>query len=359
LRPELRKNKEIERFRDSKKSGNVLGAAMNTNGSRHPKVLVVSTGGTIASRYDPVARALTSVGTGEDLLATLGGLAPPVDLVLEEFCNLGSNRIDLDTSLRLARRIADLIGDDAVCGCVVTHGTDTLEESAFLASLVISSPKPVVFTGAQRGMDERDADGPRNLADAICVAASPDARNMGVLVVFGGKILSAVDATKIHTSDVAAYASYDFGPLGVVDNGAVLLSRRLASYPTVDTRQMDTRIDLITLAMGADSRLFDAALASGARGIVLEAFGRGNATPQVVAGVQRATAKGVVTVVTSRCPQGRVLPIYGDGGGRDLEDAGAIFAGRLRGPKARILLCLVQANLTRREIVELFAVFGR
>jgi L-asparaginase len=331
---------------------------MNTNGSRRPKILVVSTGGTIASRYDPRARAMTSVGTGEELVATLGSLAPPVDLVLEEFCNLGSNRIDLETSLRLARRIAELIRDDTVCGCVVTHGTDTLEESAFLASLVIASSKPVVFTGAQRGMDERDADGPRNLADAIRVAASPDARNMGVLVVFGGQVLSAIDATKVHTSDVAAYASSDFGPLGVVDNGAVLLSRRRTNYPVVKADQIDTRVDLITLAMGADSRLFDAAVTSGARGIVLEAFGRGNATPQVVAAVKRAATAGIITVVTSRCPQGRVLPVYGDGGGRDLEDAGAIFAGRLRGPKARILLALVHASLTRRETVQLFAAFG-
>lgn len=268
----------------------------------------------------------------------LGTLAPPVELVAEEFSNVGSNRIDVETAFRLASRVSELIVDETVCGCVVTHGTDTLEESAFLASLVINSPKPVVFTGAQRGMDAPDADGPRNLADAIRVAASPDARETGVLVVFDEKVLSAVDATKVHTSRLDAFAAGDFGPLGVVDHGAVLLSRTLVGYPRIGAQRIESRVDLITLAMGADARLFEAAVASGARGIVLETFGRGNATPAVVAAVKRARVAGVRTVVTSRCSHGRVLPLYDDGGGRDLEDAGAIFAGRLKGPKARIAL---------------------
>ena len=332
---------------------------MSTKGSRGQKVLVVSTGGTIASRYDPVEKALMSVATGEELLSTLGPLAPAVDVRLEEFSNLGSNRIDLDISFRLARRIDELIRDDTICGCVVTHGTDTLEESAFIAHLVISSPKPVVFTGAQRGADQPDADGPRNLADAIRVAASPEAENLGTLVVFDGKVLSAIDATKLHTSRVAAYDSSGLGPLGEVDHGSVLIARRLSGYPTIKAQHIETRVDLITLAMGADDRLFEAAVGSGARGIVLETFGRGNATPQVTAAVARATKRGVVTVVTSRCPQGRVLPLYGDGGGRDLEEAGAVFAGRLQGPKARILLCLALPNLPPGQIAALFAQFGR
>lgn len=323
------------------------------------KVLVVSTGGTIASRYDPVEKALMSVATGAELLSTLGPLAPGVDFVLEEFSNLGSNRVDLETSFRLARRLDELLKDDTICGCVVTHGTDTLEESAFLANLVISSLKPVVFTGAQRGADQLDADGPRNLANAIAVAASPDAANLGSLVVFAGKVLCAVDATKVHTSSMAAYDSTGSGPLGEVDQGSVLITRRPVGYPTINAQYIETRVDLITLAMGADERLFEAAVASGARGIVLESFGRGNATPELVAAIARAKQKGIVTIVTSRCPQGRVLRLYGDGGGRDLEEAGAIFAGRLKGPKARILLCLALANMPEHEIAGVFAQFGR
>jgi L-asparaginase len=329
------------------------------DGTGAKKVVVVATGGTIASRYDAVGKALVSVASGAELLATLGLLAPAVDVVLEDFSNVGSNRICLDTSFRLALRIDDLLKDDAISGCVVTHGTDTLEESAFLASLVMKSAKPVVFTGAQRGADQPDADGPRNLADAISVAASADAANLGVLVVFAGKVLSAIDAAKVHTSDMAAYASSGAGPVGEVDHGSVLITRRLLGYPTIDADRIETRVDLITLAMGADDRLFEAAVGSGARGIVLECFGRGNATPAVAEAVARATQKGIVTIVTSRCPHGRVLPLYGDGGGRDLETAGAVFAGRLQGPKARLLLCLALANMPKRQIASLFAQFGR
>lgn len=321
--------------------------------------MVFSTGGTIASRYDPVGKALLSVATGQELLSTLGTLALPVDVVLEEFSNLGSNRIDLNTSFRLAHRVDELIRDDSITGCVVTHGTDTLEESAFLASLVISAGKPVVFTGAQRSADQPDADGPRNLADAVRVAAAPDAADLGTAIVFDGKILSPIDATKIHTSRLAAYEATGFGPLGEVDCGAVLITRRLTGYPKIDGRQIETRVDLITLAMGADARLIDAAGASGARGIVIEAFGRGNGTPEVVAAVSRAADKGIVTIVTSRCAQGRVLPLYSDGGGADLEKAGAVFAGRLQGPKARVLLCLALANVHPEEYPRLFARFGR
>ncbi len=331
---------------------------MDTNGSHSQKVVIVFTGGTIASRYDPTVRALTSIATGEDLLGALGSLAPPVDLLLAEFGNLGSNRIDLATSFRLARRIAELIGDDAVCGCVVTHGTDTLEESAFLTSLIVNSSKPVVFTGAQRGIDAPDSDGPRNLADAIRVAASPKARGMGVVVVFAGRILSAADATKIHTSRLAAYESNADGALGEVDGETVFTGRRPVAYPVIDAQRIDTRVDLIALSMGADARLFDAAVAGGARAIVLEAFGNGNATPEIVTAVKRATGAGILTAVTSRCPQGRVMPIYNDGGGRDLEDAGALFAGRLKGPKTRILLCLALPHLDRPNIVELLRSVG-
>jgi L-asparaginase len=331
---------------------------MNPSASHNPKVVIVSTGGTIASRYNAVGRALTSIATGKELLDTLGSLAPPVDLVLVEFSNLGSNRIDLETSFRMARRIAELIDDDAVTGCVVTHGTDTLEESAFLVSLVVGSSKPVVFTGAQRGMDAPDADGPRNLADAIRVAASPEARDLGTLVVFASQIFSAVDATKVHTSHLGAYESSGFGALGEVDGDKIVLGRKPVRYPPINSQVIDTRVDLIALSMGADARLFDAAVASGARGIVLETFGRGNATPDIVAATKRATDAGILTVVTSRCPRGRVLPVYDDGGGRDLEDAGAIFAGRLKGHKARILLCLVLGHVPRSKIVELFNFIG-
>lgn len=324
-----------------------------------PRILVVTTGGTIASRWDATARALRSVADGDELLASLGACAPDFEVTLDDFVNLGSNLIDLETAFRLARHIEARLHDDAVVGCVVAHGTDTLEESAFLTSLVVASEKPVAFTGAQRGADAPDADGPGNLADAMRVAASPEAVGLGTVVVFDGAVLGARDATKVHASRAAAFASPGVGPLGMVDRGELIVTHRPTRVPSFPTRSIETRVDLIALAMGADARLFDAAVESGARGVVLEAFGRGNATPAIVEAVARARATGVTTIVASRCPEGRVLPLYGDGGGRDLEEAGAIFAGGLRGPKARILLCLALANVARERRPDLFRAFGR
>lgn len=328
------------------------------NNSAAGKVLVISTGGTIASRHDAGRNALISVASGAELLMSLGSLAPDQEILLHEFSNIGSNLIDLPMSLRLARRIGNSLADEAILGCVVTHGTDTLEESAFLAQLVVSSDKPVVFTGAQRGADQPDADGPRNLADALRVAADPSAAGLGVMVVFDGKVLSAVDATKVHASRTMGFDSSGLGPLGEVDNGSVLIGRRPPSYPRPGGDDIETRVDLLSLTMGADERLFEAAIASGAKGIVLEGFGRGNATPKIVDAVSRATARNIPTIVTSRCPQGRVLPLYAEGGGRDLEEAGAILAGRLQGRKARILLSLALANGYRDDVAELCEQFG-
>lgn len=332
---------------------------MGAGNAARKTILLMSTGGTIASRYDPVAKALISVAGGDELLAAMGSLAPDVNIIHEAFSIVGSNRINLEMQLRLARRVDELLDNEAIHGCVITHGTDTLEEGAFLSRLALTTQKPVIFTGSQRGADEPDADGPRNLADAITVAALDDAAGLGPLVVFSGKILSALDVTKIHTLAVEAFGARSSGPVGEVDRGKVSITRRPWGFPTIKVKTLETKVDLITLTLGCDDRLFEAAVNSGARGIVLQGFGSGNATPEIVSAVDRATGNGVVTVVTSRCFDGRVLPLYGDGGGRDLQDAGAIFAGRLQGPKARILLCAALANIPISDIADVFEQFGR
>lgn len=308
-------------------------------------VVIVSTGGTIASRVDCGRDVVVSTATGSELLAQLGALAPAdVEVSAVEFCNLGSYRIDIETAHALAKRIEAVLANDAVAGVVVTHGTDTMEESAFLADLIVSSDKPVVFTGAQRHADEPDGDGPRNLADAIRVAAAPQARGLGALILFEQEFHAARDATKTHASRVGTFASAEHGKLGEVDDGRVIVQRRPAQRRHFRADCVETRVDLIKLVMGSDDRFVRCAIESGARGIVLEAFGRGNATPVVAAAVRDAVSQDIVVAVTSRCPKGRVMPIYGEGGGKDLEAAGAIFAGDLSGMKTRILLSVLLAG---------------
>jgi L-asparaginase len=298
-------------------------------------VVVVSTGGTIAMRPEPGTGKLVPATTAEELLESLDWPeAPPLEL--DDFLRVPSFDVHGEIALSLARRVLE---HDAPR--VVTHGTDTMEESVYLIDRVLGADAPpVVLTGAQRAADEADRDGPRNLRDAIRVAASPDAGGRGAMIVFAGEIHAAREVRKVHTSAVRAFGSPGHGPIGHVDGERVLFSRRPERRPPLPVPEKLAPVDLIRLHAGSDARFLRGSVDSGARAIVLEGTGRGNANDQVVAGVREAVAAGVAVVVCSRCVAGRVEPVYGRGGGRDLAEAGAVFAGDLAGPKARVLLQL-------------------
>ena len=299
-------------------------------------VVVVSTGGTIAMRPDPATGKLVPAVSGDELVEMLAWPeAPPLDL--DDFARVPSFDVHGELALALARRVAEHAGGGAPT--VVTHGTDTMEESAYLADLLLpAEAAPVVFTGAQRGAEERDADGPRNLRDAIVVAATPAAAGRGALVAFAGEVHAAREARKVHTSALRAFASPGYGPVGHVDAGTARFRRRPERREPLPAPERLAHVDLLRLHAGSDARFLRTAVETGARAVVLEGTGRGNANEQVVAGVREAVFSGVVVVVCSRCETGRVEPVYGRGGGRDLAEAGALFAGDLAGPKARVLL---------------------
>ena len=307
------------------------------------KVVVVSTGGTIGMRPDPATGKLVPAVSGEELVDTLGWRdGPPLEL--DDFARVPSFDMHGDLALALADRVSDHCRRDDVGGIVVTHGTDTMEESVYLVDRLLDSDKPVVLTGAQRAADEPDSDGPRNLGNAIRVALAPEARGRGALVVFDGEVHAAREARKVHTSALRAFASPGYGPLGHVDGTRVLFRRRPErSRPLRRPSAALPRVDLIRLYAGADDTLLRASVDAGSRAIVLEGTGRGNANERVFPGVEAAVQAGVPVVVCSRCVAGRVEPVYGRGGGKDLAEAGAIFAGDLAGPKARVLLQLVLA----------------
>jgi L-asparaginase len=302
------------------------------------RVVVVSTGGTIAMRPDPATGKLVPAVSGDELVEMLAWPeAPPLEL--DDFARVPSFDMHGELALSLARRV--LTHSAQRVGVVVTHGTDTMEETVYMVDrLLPEDAGPVVLTGAQRGADERDADGPRNLRDAITVAASEQASHRGALIVFGGEIHAAREARKVHTSAPRAFGSPGYGPVGHVDAGKVGFRRRPDRRPPLPVPDRLAPVDLIRLYAGSDARFLRASVDSGAEAIVLEGTGRGNANEQVVEGVREAVAGGVAVVVCSRAAAGRVEPVYGRGGGRDLADAGALFAGDLAGPKARVLLQL-------------------
>jgi L-asparaginase len=265
----------------------------------------------------------------------------------------------LDRVHELARAVATELRDERIDGVVVTHGTDTTEESAFFLDLFHADPRPVIVTGAQLAADAADSDGPRNLTDAVTTAAAPAARGLGVLIGFGGQLFPARGTVKAHTLAAAAFATPSGGPVGWVhdgDLGIVTQPRRGPALPLDEFDPVGVRVDLVACYPDADATALRACADAGARGIVLEATGAGNANPVICAVVAELTAAGVVVVTSTRVPAGPVVAIYGDGGGIDLVRAGAVPSGLLRPPQARMLLAaLLGLDADPRTVRSAFA----
>jgi L-asparaginase len=318
-----------------------------------PLVTVLATGGTIASRSG--VGGATAQDAGTDLVARLD-LAVGVEVRVRDVFRVGGFRMTLERVHELARAVASELLDEDVAGVVVTHGTDTTEETAFFLDLFHADPRPVVVSGAQRAADASDSDGPRNLADAVSAAASPVARGLGVLIGFGGQLFPARGTRKSHTLAADTFTNPSGGPLGWVHRGDVAVvttPRRRPPLPLDAFDPAGVRVDVVACYPDADATALRACVDAGARGIVLEATGAGNANPTICAAVAELTAAGVVVATSTRVAAGPVTPIYGDGGGVDLMAAGAVPSGLLRPSQARMLLAALlgmhrDADVVRR-----------
>ncbi|KAA0081633.1 asparaginase [Mycolicibacterium sp. P9-64] len=306
-----------------------------------PRVVVLATGGTISSR-----RANGVVTAVDDAAGVLAGVeSSDVDVEQRDVLRVGSYRLSFADLRTLADEVTRQLDRDDVDGVVITHGTDAMEETAILLDLVHDSAKPVVLTGAQRAADIVDTDGPRNVRDAIAVAADPAARGHGVMVVFGGAVYAARGVRKSHTVALAAFSN-PAGSIGDVYTGSARL-QALPARPTPlthpDARFDAVRVDVVVAYPGGDDVLLRAAVAAGARGIVLAAMGIGNAPPGVADCIAEHTRAGVVVALSTRVAAGPILPIYGDGGGADLVAAGAVPVA-LPASQARIALALLLSS---------------
>lgn len=318
---------------------------------------LITTGGTIAMRVDPLIQAPVPALSGDDLLSGVQGLAAVARLDVQNLFNVPSDHMGPERWIVLHRAVIDALNREEIAGVIVSHGTDTLEETAWFLDLTILSAKPVVLVGAQRNASSPDSDGPRNLLNAARVCVSASARDQGVLVVMNNQINAARDVAKTHTSDVEAFKSGDFGFIGVVDDDRVVLSRTPLRRQHVPLRQgILPRVDIVTMYCGADGKLLQAALIAGAKGIVVQGLGCGNVNVEMYEAICQAIMAGVRVVISTRVQRGRVRPVYGfAGGGKTLKDAGAIFADDLSPQKSRILLMLaLQASKTPAEIQQMF-----
>jgi L-asparaginase len=251
----------------------------------------------------------------------------------------------------LALRVIELLASpDAPAGIVITHGTDTLEETAFLLDLFVDSERPIVFAAAQRLPIEPDSDGPRNLLNAVRIAASPGARGLGVVVTLNSEIHAAADVRKAHSIALDAFASPGAGPVGYVDGMHVVITRKPVRRLTLKPVGVEDRVELLTLAAGSTGRLIDAA-AGWAQALVIEVFGRGNVPPVITSAVGRAREKGVIVVYTTRTRGGRVEL------DNEAKGLGVISGQDVDGLKARLLL--IAALPLTRDTAVLQAYFDR
>ncbi|KPH98264.1 Asparaginase [Actinobacteria bacterium OV450] len=319
------------------------------------RIVVISTGGTIASRWQ--GSGFAADADGREVMAT----APlPEDITVEvvDLFSVNSPRLTTAHQLTLLRTVHEVLADPDVDGIVVTHGTDTLEESAFLVDLHHHDPRTIVFTGAQRPMGTADGDGPGNLYDALLTAANT--RGLGVLISFAGRVHAARGTVKTQAVALDAFADPSKELLGKIGFGKVTMLRtpqRPEPLPLPAMPELPPRVDMVMHHADGDPVLLNAAVAAGARGIVLIGTGAGNATPEIVDAVKEAIARGVLVALTTRVPAGPVTEIYTHGGAVDLVAAGAVPTGTLRAGQARI--AVLSALLAATDPAEQARVLAR
>ena len=316
----------------------------------NPLIATFFTGGTISMRIDPATGGAIPALSGEEIIAQVPGLERIADFDLTNFARWPGPHVTPARMMDLARAVRDKLRDDRIAGAVITHGTDTLEESAYLLDLVLDGEKPIVFVGAMRNSSELSWDGPENLRSAVRIAVDPQARGLGVIVALNDQLIAAAEATKTHTESTDTFQSRDFGPIGFVDKDRVIVMRRPFQREHIATETIEERVDLLKMYAGADARFIDHAIDDGARGLVIEGLGRGNVTVAALPAIQRAIDAGIPVVIGTRCARGRVLDTYGyEGGGKQLKKMGAILGGMLPAHKARIKLMLALGAGWERE----------
>lgn len=304
------------------------------------RILIISTGGTIAMVKK--GRTVVPYDRGNALVTDIPELRDVADVELLEFSNIPSPQMTPRLMLELARTVDDALEVKGFDGVVITHGTDTLEETAYFLDLVLKTEKPVVLTASMRNIGELSTDGPRNVLSSVMVASTDESRGMGVLVCLNDEIHAAREVTKTYTSNVATFDSPGYGPLGIVDESNVVYFRRSLTREKIITDRIEERVAVVKTFTGDDGAVLRAVYNLGFRGIVLEGFGRGNVPPKLASVIEEIVRSNVPVVVTSRCFKGRVYPIYGyEGGGADLRRRGAILSEHPLAQKARIKLMVV------------------
>ncbi|AMQ06892.1 asparaginase [Sporosarcina psychrophila] len=303
-------------------------------------ILLVHTGGTISMELD--------TKTGGVMLSAANPLALEIDNIQQfanitevEAFNLPSPHITPARMLELKELISRLTENNSFDGIVITHGTDTLEETAYFLELSTNFNIPIVLTGAMRSSNEIGSDGVYNLMSAVRVAAADDANDKGVLVVLNDEIHTATNVTKTHSSSVSTFQSPQYGPIGIVTKSAIHFHHAPLSRTYLPVVSINKKVAMFKIYAGMESDLLVSISSLGYDGVVLEGLGQGNVPPYVVGGIRRLLSEGLPVILVSRCFNGIAQDIYAyEGGGKMLKDMGVRFEHGLSGQKARLKLLL-------------------
>ena len=321
--------------------------------------LLVTTGGTIASLPDPETGAVSPALSAADLVAGIPELGAVDDLEVVELDRVNGWNMTPARMLDVARCVRDGLEGSGVVGAVVTHGTDTVEETAFLCDLVVESEKPVAFAAAMRTGAEMAADGPRNLVCAARVAGAPAARGLGAAVVMNDEVHSARWCVKTDSYRSSAFCSPEHGPVGHVTPERLAMRALPPRHTLGLPDRLDHEVAIVKTFTGMSEQLVEvAADASGASGVVIEGTGAGNVPGAALGGISSLVERGLVVVIATRVHTGGTIPIYGGpGGGVTLRELGVIPAGTLTAAKARLLLMVALAATD--DPAAATALFGR
>jgi L-asparaginase len=303
--------------------------------------IVLSTGGTIASTSGDEGATPTKEGT--ELIDAVPELGDYGTIDVEEIAQVPSFEMDRETLETIGHRVEELDADDDIDAVIITHGTDTMEETAYYLDTALQPETPVLLTGAQRRPDEVSPDGQSNLLTSFLAAeAFDDHTGRGVFIAFNEEIHAARSATKVHTSKLETFTSVDVGPVATMTHDGIAMHRTPRSETEhIPTSSMDGVVYTIASGIGVTGDLAHAALEHGVDGFVINGTGLGNVTKDLGNTIQECVQAGVPVVVASRCLEGQTSPVYGSvGGGEKLREYGALFAGDLSAQKARIRLLL-------------------